>query len=182
MRIFLIGMMGAGKSYCGKRLAEKLGLSFFDLDEALEISENKPIKEIFASIGEEGFRIIESRILRSFGDKDNFVMATGGGSPCFFKGIDWMNKVGLTIFIHTPIKVILERLTHNEMTLRPLLKSMDEEELETFMKDLLENRLPFYELADIVYKPHNQENMVNDLVSIVRSIKNTPHLQKKVDI
>lgn len=181
MRIFLVGMMGAGKTYCGRLLADKMGLDFIDLDEELEKTEKKPIKEIFADIGEEGFRIVESRTLRSFGAADNFIMATGGGTPCFFKGIDWMNRVGLTIFIHTPIKIINERLKNDGISTRPLLKSFDKEELETFLFDLFENRLPFYELADIEYKPHNQENMILDLVSILGSIKNTPHLQKKLE-
>ncbi len=181
MRIFFIGMMGSGKSFLGRQVAAKLGLNFIDLDEVLEASEQKPISEIFASVGEEGFRIIEARTLRKLEQKDNFLLASGGGAPCYFQNMDWMNRVGLTIFINPPLSWIVDRLDQTEKSKRPLLSGKNDEEIAGFFYDLLEYRRMYYEAADIIYSPRNQDNMLIDLLSIIGSAKKTPHLQKKME-
>ncbi|MCC6726394.1 MAG: shikimate kinase, partial [Saprospiraceae bacterium] len=83
MRFFLIGFMGVGKSFLGKALAERLGLPFVDLDEIIEEQEGMSISSIFSSKGEAYFRVVEASCLRNLASKDNLVIATGGGAPCF---------------------------------------------------------------------------------------------------
>ena len=91
-RIFLTGYMGSGKSTLGLRLAQKAGLSFIDLDHYIETRFRKTINEIFAEKGEKEFRIIERNMLREVGEFEDVIIATGGGAPCFFDNIDYMNK------------------------------------------------------------------------------------------
>lgn len=181
MRIFLVGMMGSGKSYIGAQLASKLGLDFIDLDLELERIEHKKIPEIFATVGEEGFRIIEARTLRKLEQRNNFVLACGGGTPCFTQNMDWMNRVGLTIYLNPPLDWIQERLDNLEKSKRPLLSGKEDEDLAGFLYDLWVGRRLFYEEADITYTPKNQDTMLLDLLSIIGSAKKTPHLQKKTE-
>ena len=95
MKIFLIGFMGSGKTYWGKKLSEKLSLPFFDLDEQVEAQEEKPINEIFAEKGEEYFRQLEKETLHIITEShESLIIATGGGTPCYFNNIEYMKKEG----------------------------------------------------------------------------------------
>lgn len=94
MKLFIIGFMGCGKSHYGKILGEKLGLPFFDLDEKIEEQEGKSITEIFAREGEEYFRLVEKDVLHLITEShENFVMACGGGTPCFYNNIDYLKSM-----------------------------------------------------------------------------------------
>ena len=146
MKIFLIGMMGSGKSYCAKKIAKKLKLAAYDLDNLVEMTEDLTIAEIFEEEGEEYFRKLEAKILRWFGEKKNFVLATGGGTPCFHKNIDWMNENGITIWLNEPIDVLVERLKP-EKNHRPLISELSDEELGSFLTNKLAERTPFYSQA-----------------------------------
>lgn len=153
MKIFFTGMPGCGKSTFGRKVARELSLDFFDLDKEIIKEEQIPIIEIFESKGEDYFRKIESEILKEVSrSHDNFVMATGGGAPCFFDNIDFMNQQGQTIFIDTPIEIILERLSSRGIEKRPLIKKMGEENLFDGLTEKLKNRLPYYRKAKIVFK------------------------------
>jgi shikimate kinase len=122
--------MGSGKSYWGRKLSEKLRLPFFDLDEQIESSEGKTISQIFAEEGEEYFRLIEKDTLHIISEShDSFIMATGGGTPCYFNNIDFMNKSGTAVWINTPIDLLHERLL-KEKTQRPLIKNLDDAQLK----------------------------------------------------
>lgn len=99
MRIFLIGFMGCGKSTLGKKLATKLGYDFIDLDYQLEKQMGTSIGNYFAANGEEAFRKLESKTLKEFDYPINGVIATGGGTPCYFDNMDWMNSNGITIYM-----------------------------------------------------------------------------------
>lgn len=143
MKIFLVGFMGVGKSYWGKLWAQQLGMDFYDLDETIEQQEQKSISDIFKKNGEDIFRQIETEVLTSFADKDNFIMACGGGTACFNRNMDWMNKHGLTIYLSANAKEIYKRV-YNEKQKRPLIKNtMDNELLEVITIKLLE-REQFY--------------------------------------
>jgi shikimate kinase len=146
MKIFLIGMMGSGKSHCAKKISKKLKLAAYDLDNLIEMTEDLTIAEIFEEEGEAYFRTLEAKILRWFGEKKNFVLATGGGTPCFNKNIEWMNENGITIWLNEPIDVMVERLKP-EKEHRPLISNLSDEELGSFLTDKLAERSPFYSLA-----------------------------------
>src|SRR6185503_20434689 len=100
MKIFLLGLPGSGKTTLGKELSNALRLPFVDLDSEIERLEGKKISEIFAANGEEYFRNLESSELRKrCTSKGEFVMATGGGTPCFFDNMEWINRAGKSIFL-----------------------------------------------------------------------------------
>ncbi|MFP5040948.1 shikimate kinase [Parasediminibacterium sp. JCM 36343] len=146
MRIFLIGMMGSGKSYCAKLLAKKLKTSHYDLDNLIELAEEKTIAEIFEEDGEPYFRQKEAEILRWFAEKKVFVAATGGGTPCFHDNMKWMNQNGITVWLNEPVAVLVNRLKA-EKAHRPLIKDLSDDELYAFLENKLAERRPFYETA-----------------------------------
>lgn len=119
--LFLIGFMGSGKTYWGKRLAEALSLPFIDLDYLIETGEGAPIADLFARAGEEAFRVIERRYLHSLADSPPGIVATGGGTPCFFDNLAWMRAHGAVLWIDVPFEVVWARLQGTEQHKRPLL-------------------------------------------------------------
>jgi len=146
--LFLIGFMGSGKSYQGRRLAEKLGCPFIDLDAFIVTSEGKSIADIFAETGEAGFRVLESNCLHRIAALPPSVVATGGGTPCFFDNLDWMKRHGTTVYLRTAADVLFERLRGGK-THRPLLRDLDDEGLRTFIRERLAAREPYYLQADV---------------------------------
>jgi shikimate kinase len=148
MKIYLIGMPGSGKSTLGRKLARELLVEFVDLDNEIEMKEGKSVREIFSGNGEEYFRLAESRMLADWSvSPTSFVMATGGGTPCFFNGIQVINETGLSIFLDVPMSQLLMRL--EKKTDRPLLRSSDEEEMEDKLNRLRSARRAIYEQAHI---------------------------------
>ncbi|MFY7899839.1 MAG: shikimate kinase [Chitinophagaceae bacterium] len=164
MKIFLIGMMGSGKSYFTKLLSKKLKVGGYDLDAIIEAFEEKSITEIFAEEGEAYFRKKESETLRWFSQKKNGVIATGGGTPCYHKNMEWMNVNGITIWINEPVKVLVERL-QIEKNHRPLIKDLSNSELYNFLSEKLAQRVPFYSTAH--YTVTGSSTSVNDLVKLI---------------
>lgn len=147
----MIGYMGCGKSRMGKNLAAKLNRPLLDLDDLIVHTQNASIPEIFAAKGESGFRAIERDTLQKSAIASDAIVSTGGGAPCFFDNIEWMNKNGVTIFIDPPVKVLADRLI-NAKTERPLIKGKSYEELTSFIEEKLAERRPFYEQAQIKLK------------------------------
>ena len=146
--IFLIGMMGSGKSYWGKAIAAMIGYRYVDMDELLIHEEGKSINQIFEENGEQYFRDKETEILNtSFLWKDKFVMATGGGLPCFNNNIDTLNKQGITIWINEPVEILCQRLL-KEKDHRPLIKNLTNEGLKTYLENKLTERTPYYNQAN----------------------------------
>lgn len=149
MKIFLVGLAGSGKTTLGKQLAEELQLPFVDLDWEIERRENLSVQEIFAQRGEDQFRRVESEILGEWSVSQNdFVMATGGGAPCFFNGIDIINGSGLSIFLDVPVDVLSSRLAG--ATDRPLLNSSDDDERKMKLESLRAARLETYRKAHLI--------------------------------
>lgn len=150
MKIFLIGFMGSGKTYWGRKLSQKLGIPFFDLDEQTASHEGKSISEIFATEGEEYFRLLEKNTLHTISESHtSFVMAAGGGTPCYFNNIEYMNRAGTTVWLNTPIDLLFERLL-KEKEQRPLLKNLKDDQLKGFIIKKFADRKIYYEQADVV--------------------------------
>jgi shikimate kinase len=149
MKIFLIGFMGSGKTYWGKLWAEASGLQFFDLDDVIEQEEKKTITEIFEQKGEFYFRQMETDILKTFSQKDNCIIACGGGTPCFNNNIQWMNNNGTVVYLLATATDIMKRVI-TEQKKRPLLKDLSSEELLVFIENKLKDRASFYNQAKII--------------------------------
>jgi len=156
-RIFLIGYMGAGKTTAGKELAKALNLNFIDLDHFIQARFQKTVGQIFQDVGEAEFRNMERNILREVGEFEDIVVSTGGGAPCFFDNMDYMNHAGTTIYLKAHPEALSARLNTCKEK-RPLIKDKNEEELYLFIVENLEKREPYYNQAKIIFET---EELIN---------------------
>jgi len=147
--IYLIGFMGSGKSTLGKVLARLINYSFIDLDQYIEKKEGATVAEIFSRHGEERFRELERLAIHETAQKGSTIVATGGGAPCFFDNMDFMNQQGTTVYLQISSENLTRRLV-TARTHRPLLADKSENELQAFIKQRLKERTPFYQKANIV--------------------------------
>ena len=154
MKIFLIGFMGSGKSHWGSLWAKEKDLDFIDLDKLIEEQEHKTVAEIFEINGEDYFRQAEAHMLRMMADKENTIIACGGGTPCFNENMEWMNRNGITIYLQTTASNILQRVVA-EKNKRPLIKKLNEAELLFFIEQKLQERESFYSAAKIIVKSND---------------------------
>lgn len=141
--------MGSGKTHWGRQLSKKLNFPFFDLDETIISHEGKEITQIFSQNGEEYFRLLEKDTLHIITEShDTFIMACGGGTPCYFNNIEYMNQAGTTVWINTPTDTLYKRLMA-EKNKRPLIKELDEGQLKNFIGKKYADRRIYYEQADV---------------------------------
>ena len=164
-RIFLLGYMGAGKTTLGRALATALGLQFIDLDCYIEERFRKTISQIFAEKGEDEFRNIERRMLHEAGEFENVIISTGGGTPCFFDNVEYMNAQGTTVFLDVPLERLFIRLSIARNK-RPLIKDKSDEELRTFIAGQLQARLPHYSKAMHTFKADKLEDRTQINMSV----------------
>jgi shikimate kinase len=170
-RIFLIGYMGAGKTTIGKVLAKRMNLSFIDLDIYIEARYHKTIARLFEEKGEEGFREIERRILHEVALFENILISTGGGTPCFYDNIDFMNTAGQTVYLKVSPGELLKRLELTKHT-RPVLNGRSGEGLCAFVMENLEKRSDYYMQASVIFDAEVMatENDLHTLVSALEKI------------
>ena len=142
-RVYLIGYMGSGKTTLGKAFARDAHLQFIDLDWYIEERMHKTIKDLFAERGESGFREVERNMLHEVGEFENVVIAAGGGTPCFFDNMDYMNRTGETVFLDASLEALFRRLKVAKAK-RPLLADKTDEELMQVIRDGLDSRMPYY--------------------------------------
>jgi shikimate kinase len=142
-RIYLIGMMGAGKTTLGRQLAKLLGYSFLDLDKDIEIYEGRSVQQIFDEKGETYFRDAERAALERTAEHHNTVISTGGGTPCFFSNMSRINKLGFSIYLRGNAAFISGRVSKNREK-RPLLRGLEPAGVELFIEKMLLQREPFY--------------------------------------
>lgn len=162
--IFLIGFMGSGKTSVGKKLANKLEREFCDLDRFIEEKEGKSISEIFREIGESGFRELESMYLRELANRQNAVIALGGGTPCFSDNIEFIKSNGISIYLKLDESILVGRLRTNK-TKRPLIAKKSDQEISDFVRETLEKREPFYNQANHVLESNHPNG--KQIVSIL---------------
>ena len=148
-KVFLIGFMGCGKSTLGRHLAKALGWDFIDLDNYFENKFRTTVPLFFAEFGEDGFRDAERSALHDLKSFKNSMIATGGGAPCFFDNMDFMNEHGVTIYMKTSPEVLAQRLS-NSRNVRPLVQGKSGDELIRFIKEKLNSRETYYNKAQVI--------------------------------
>ena len=146
IRIILIGYMGSGKTTVGKALAKELGLPFYDLDWYIESRMRKSVSQLFAERGEEGFRKIEHNMLHEVAEFEDVIVSCGGGTPCFFDNMDYLNQQGDVVYLKAQPEVLQKHLLMGKGD-RPLLKGKNPDELIDFIREQLEKREPYYAKA-----------------------------------
>lgn len=146
IRIILIGYMGAGKTTVGKALAKALNVFFYDLDWYIETRMRRTVKQIFDQEGEEGFRRIEHNMLHEVAEFENVVVSCGGGTPCFYDNIDYMNAQGQVVYLKASPEVLYEHLKMGK-GVRPLLLNKTPDEVRQFIVEQLAYREQFYSKA-----------------------------------
>ena len=146
MVIFLVGFMGAGKTSIAQLVASEYGYHFIDTDKEIEKNCGQTINELFASKGEEAFRILEADTLRGLTFTTNTIVATGGGMPCYHNNMQWMNQNGITIYINQEVKELEKRLS-SAIQKRPLLREIEKNDLFGYINGLLKVREPYYKQA-----------------------------------
>lgn len=166
-RIFLIGYMGSGKTTLGKAYARENQLAFVDLDWYIEERMHQSISDLFAKWGETGFRELERKMLHEAGEFENTVIACGGGTPCFFDNMEYMNTAGDTVFLDVHPDVLFRRLKIAKAK-RPLLANKTDEELMGTITSALQKRLPFYEQARFRFNGERLENREQISESVCR--------------
>ena len=176
MNLYIIGYMASGKTTFGKALAEKTGMPFIDLDEYIERETGHSIPEIFATRGEEGFRTLETEMLRKVVEENSdVVLSCGGGTPCFHSNMEFLNSNGITVFIETSTPVLISRLQAREGD-RPLMADKTDDEIREKVLTQLCERLPDYMEAklkwhgDDLETPEQIESNVESFVSSYPSI------------
>ena len=164
MIIFLLGFMGAGKTTIGRDLANSMNFKFIDLDEYIEKKENSTVFDIFNKKGEKHFRQLEYYSLKELILLNNIVIATGGGTPCFFDNISIMNKYGLTIYINVDYQTLLSRIKKTKDK-RPLLKNIDDKQMLNFITKKVTEREIYYKQSKKIV---NYKNLsIDKLKSII---------------
>lgn len=145
-RIIFIGYMGAGKTTIGRQMAKCNGLQFYDLDWYIETRMRKKIPQIFEERGEDGFRKIEHNMLHEVAEFEDVVISCGGGTPCFFDNMEYMNAQAETIYLKASPDVIC---SHLKMSLneRPLLRGKSDDEMLAFVRQQMAQRDAFYSKA-----------------------------------
>ncbi|MEE0620483.1 shikimate kinase [Prevotella sp. P4-51] len=145
-RIILIGYMGAGKTTLGNALARDMGMRFYDLDWYIESRMHHTVKEIFDERGEEGFRRIEHNMLHEVAEFEDVIISCGGGTPCFFDNMDYLNRQGATVYLKASPDVLYKHLSMGH-TVRPLLLNKTPEEVRQYITRQLAEREPYYTKA-----------------------------------
>lgn len=148
--IALVGLPGSGKSTIGKSLALQLNVPFLDLDTILEDSFGMRITEFFAQKGEDEFRKQEALALQKVieGNIGSYILATGGGTPCFGNNLKLLKQYTLTVYLKASWSELANRLHHDSQ--RPLLQELNKGSLTAALKQKFEWRLPFYEQANVI--------------------------------
>ena len=159
--IVLVGLMGAGKTSVGRRLAEKLAIPFVDADHEIEAAAGKSIKEIFADHGEPYFREGERRVIQRLIGNGAQVLATGGGAYMNDETRQRIQESGISVWLRAALPILMKRVMKRQD--RPLLQN---ENPEAVMRGLIDARYPVYALADVTVESRDVQHgqMVNDVI------------------
>jgi shikimate kinase len=178
-RIIIIGYMGSGKTTVGHALSQDLNLPFYDLDWYIESRMHSTVKDIFDTKGEEGFRRIEHNMLHEVAEFEDVIISCGGGTPCFFDNMDYLNQQGETVFLKCTPDVLYQHLKMGK-TVRPLLLNKTPEEVREFINVQLKEREPFYNKAKHIIDVTVMDNREKIKIT-VDTIKKELGIDEKVD-
>ncbi|MBQ8066440.1 MAG: shikimate kinase [Prevotella sp.] len=145
-RVILIGYMGSGKTTVGKALSKETGMMFYDLDWYIESRMRKTVSQLFTERGEEGFRKLEYNMLHEVAEFEDVIISCGGGTPCFFDNMDYLNQQGEVVYLKATPEVLYKHLLMAKVE-RPLLKDKTPDELIVYITEHLKEREPFYQKA-----------------------------------
>lgn len=159
-----MGYMGAGKSTTSKRLANRLGWEAYDTDRLFEARFKISINDFFHKYDADLYRKLETQILHETLSLDNAVIATGGGTPCFNDNMEWMNQNGFTVFLKISSQSAITRLSQSKVK-RPLIYDRPAEEISEFILRNYDERLPFYEQAQLTVKGEDLD--LDELVTLI---------------
>ncbi len=165
-KIILIGYMGSGKTTLGKKISELLSIPFIDSDFEIEKITKNSISELFEKIGESSFRNLETEFIEKLDFNSHFVLSTGGGMPCFNDNMEFLNKLGFTIYLKNSSDVLAERL-FLEGEKRPLILGKSKAELIKYIDDTISIREKYYSKSRVILSPENQ-----NIESILIELKN----------
>ena len=167
VNLYLIGMMGVGKTTVGRLLAKELSYGFVDTDNVIAQATGKSINELFAEVGEAGFRQLESDVLAQVCAFTKLTIATGGGIVLRRENWGYLHH-GLIVWLDAPVELIYSRLV--EDTTRPLLQDAD---LKGKLRSLLEQRTPLYSQADLritLQEGETPEDIAKRLIEVIPSV------------
>ena len=159
--------MGSGKTTVGKAISKELDIQFYDLDWYIESRMHKTVSQLFAERGEDGFRQIEHNMLHEVAEFEDVIISCGGGTPCFFDNMEYLNQQGETVYLKASPEVLYEHLKMAK-TERPLLKDKTEEEMKQFIAEQLEKREPYYNQAKHIFDVNLLENFDKIKISVTK--------------
>ena len=164
--IYIIGYMGSGKTTIGKKLAQKIGFPFIDIDEEIKRYTQISITEIFRIYGEIYFRSLEKKILNKI--NTDHVVSCGGGLPIYSNNMDFIINNGKSIYLKTPINILFNRLKNNKKE-RPIIENIEEDELEDFIRKQSLQREQIYNKATytIKTKEKTEDEVLREINSLI---------------
>ncbi|MFN3758552.1 MAG: shikimate kinase [Algoriphagus aquaeductus] len=172
LKVVLVGLPGSGKSTFGRQLAQELGFPYLDLDQVIEEKYQNKIPEIFSIYGEGKFREWESKTLEELLDRDQpFVLASGGGAPCFNDNMELINSKAISVYLDVPLESISRRLQSSKVQNRPMFQGLDQGEITLKLKSLLVSRESFYNQAKIKLSGEDffAELLMYELINLLKS-------------
>jgi len=169
MKIFLIGMPGSGKSVAARKISKLKKISFFDTDKLIEERFQMSVSDIFKEFGEKKFREFERTVLKELiFTEESFIVATGGGLPCFNENMNKMDKAGITVYLKASIETLVQRLRLSDN--RPLLYGKNDEELFMYLQETLKHRETFYASAKYMIDADKDiKEIIKDIKEIIMS-------------
>lgn len=171
LKVVLIGLPGSGKSTFGRQLASVLDFPYYDLDNLIEENYSMRIPEIFSQYGEGTFREWETDSLKKILEKDeSYVLASGGGCPCFNDNMDLINQHGISVYLDVPLEEISSRLGGSKVQNRPMFRGLDQGEITLKLKSLLADREYFYDQAKIKLsgEDFSAELLMSELINLLK--------------
>ena len=172
LKIVLVGLPGSGKSTFGRQLASVLKFPYYDLDSLIEVRSKMKISDIFTQFGEGEFRERETQVLHDFLNReDSYVLASGGGCPCFNNNMDLINEKAISVYLDVPIEEISARLGMSKVNTRPMFMDLEQGEITMKLKSLLVERDYFYSQAKIKLsgEDFSAELLVSELIRLLKS-------------